>query len=316
MSYPTPRKDASVENLLSLCEILREGPLSRDELYDEADIGRSLVSDTIEYGNRLGFLEGSEEEIKATERGIAASYYDEADADLEEYIVEGICDYDLYRMVLKTLASEAQENGVVTKNDIVRTFRTEMGLSGSESTLGDAAITFLQTLDAGGCGDYIVGRRGKESRIEVSDDFGGIVEKIATVDTDTEQSNGQISSKSGTDFEADPEISEETTQSQQGIGQVEIGKHKPQNQTQSDSFSVSLELNGDEEPENVEQLILAIRRGLEKDLSGNSTKTEEEQKSTTNNQEFEGDSDSSDQSLDSFMSQDTTNDEDGSANQG
>jgi len=316
MSYPTPRKDASVENLLSLCEILREGPLSRDELYDEADIGRSLVSDTIEYGNRLGFLEGSEEEIKATERGIAASYYDEADADLEEYIVEGICDYDLYRMVLKTLASEAQENGVVTKKDVVRTFRTEMGLSGSESTLGDAAITFLQTLDAGGCGDYIVGRRGKESRIEVSDDFGGIVEKIATVDTDTEQSNGQISSKSGTDFEADPEISEETTQSQQGIGQVEIGKHKPQNQTQSDSFSVSLELNGDEEPENVEQLTLAIRRGLEKDLSGNSTKTEEEQKSTTNNQESEEDSDSSDQSLDSFISQDTTNDEDGSANQG
>lgn len=316
MSYPTPRKDASIENLLSLCEILREGPLSRDELYDEADIGRSLVSDTIEYGNRLGFLAGSEEEIKATERGIAASYYDDSDADLEEYIVEGICDYDLYRMVLKTLAPEAQENGVVTKKDVVRTFRTEMGLSGSESTLGDAAITFLQTLDAGGCGDYIVGRRGKESRIEVADDFGGIVEKIASVETDTEQSNGQISPKSGTDFEADPEISEGPTQSQQGIGQVEIGQHKAQKQTQSDSFSVSLELNGDEEPENVEQLILAIRRGLEKDLSENSTKTEGEQKSTTNNQESEEDSDSSDQSLDSFMSQDTTNDEDGSTNQG
>jgi len=75
-------------------------------------------------------------------------------------------------------------------------------------------------------------------------------------------------------------------------------------------------LNGNEEPENVEQLILAIRRGLEKDLSENSTKTEGEQKSTTNNQESEEDSDSSDQSLDSFMSQDTKNDEDGSTNQG
>lgn len=107
MSYATPRKDASVENLLSLCVILREGPLPRDEIYEEADRGRSLVSDTIEYGNRLGFLIESDEEIKATERGIAASYSNEGDSDLEEHIIEGLRDYDLYRTVLETLASEA-----------------------------------------------------------------------------------------------------------------------------------------------------------------------------------------------------------------
>jgi hypothetical protein len=314
MSYPTPRKDASVENLLSLCVILREGPLSRDELYEEADIGRSLVSDTIEYGNRLGFLAGSDEEIKATERGIAASYYDEGDDDLEEYIIGGICDYDLYRTVLETLAPEAQEKGVITKKDIVRTFRTEIGLSGSESTLGDAAITFLQTLDAGGCGDYIVGRRGKESRIEIIEDFEEIVERIATENRGKEQSNPQTSPKSTTNPEAGPENSEEHTLSQQGIDRDKVRQRKPLNQTQLDSFTVKLELTGDEEPENVERLILAIRRGLKEDINDDLTKTGEEE-SAANNREPKENSDSTDQSLDSFVSQDSANEENGGRQQ-
>jgi len=314
MSYATPRKDASVENLLSLCEILREGPLPREEIYEEADIGRSLVSDTIEYGTRLGFLSETEDGIKATERGIGASYYTEGDSDLEEHIIEGLSEYNLYRAVLETLAPDAQDSGVITKKDVLRTFRTEMGLSGSESTLGDAAITFLQTLDAGGCGEYIVGRRGKESRVEVAEGFENIVERITTVETDTEQSDSQVSPKASTDSEADPDTSGETIQPHRGTGQDEVGPHKPLNQTQSDSFTVSLELSGDEEPENVEQLILAIRRGLTKNLNETPAKTEGEQEGATNNQESEEDSDSSDQSLDSFMSQDTPNDESGGAN--
>lgn len=316
MSYPTPRKDASVENLLSLCVILREGPLPRDEIYEEADIGRSLVSDTIEYGNRLGFLTETDGEIKAAERGIATSYYNEGDSDLEEHIIEGLQEYDLYRTVLETLASEALENGVITKKDLLRTFRTEMGLDGSERTLGDAAITFLQTLDAGGCGDYIVGRGGKESRIEVAENFEEIVEKISTADSEEDQSNRSSSPKGSTDSEAGPETSEEDTRSKQDTGQGEIRQRKPLNQGQSDPFTVKLELSGDEEPENVEQLILAIRRGLKKNISQDLTKTGEEEESGANNQESEEDSDSADQSLDSFMSQDTANGENGDEPQG
>ena len=315
MSYTTPRKDASVENLLSLCEILREGPLPREEIYEEADIGRSLVSDTIEYGTRLGFLSETEDGIKATERGIGASYYTEGDSDLEEHIIEGLSEHNLYRAVLKTLAPDAQDSGVITKKDVLRTFRTEMGLSGSESTLGDAAITFLQTLDAGGYGEYIVGRRGKESRVEVAEDFENIVEEITTADTGTEQGDGQASPKSTTDAKADPDTLVETTQFQRGTGQDETGQYKPLNQTESDLFNINLELSGDEEPENVEQLILAIRRGLTKDLRENSTKKGGEQEEATNNQESEEGSNSSEQSLDSFMSQDTANDEDGGGNE-
>ena len=311
MSYATPRKDASVGNLLSLCEILREGPLPREEIYEEADIGRSLVGDTIEYGSRLGFLTDSEEEIKATERGIGASYCDEGDSDLEEHIIEGLSEHDLYRDVLETLAPEAQDSGVITKKDVLRTFRTEMGLSGSESTLGDAAITFLQTLDAGGCGDYIVGRRGKESRVEVTEDFENIVEKITTVDTEIGQSDRDASPKSSANPEVEPDTSERDIPSQRSPNQDGRGQHKSVNRTQSDSFTVSLELSGDDEPESVEQLILAIRRGLEKDLSNELTNTGGVGGDSANNQDSEEDSDSTDQSLDSFMSQDTTNEENG-----
>jgi hypothetical protein len=70
-------------------------------------------------------------------------------------------------------------------------------------------------------------------------------------------------------------------------------------------------LSGDDEPESVEQLILAIRRGLEKDLSNELTNTGGVGGDSANNQDSKENSDSTDQSLDSFMSQDTANEENG-----
>ena len=110
---------------------------------------------------------------------------------------------------------------------------------------------------------------------------------------------------------AGPDTSEGDTSSQRSPGQDEIGQYTPLNQTQPGSFTVSLELSGDEEPENVEQLVLAIRRGLKKDLSNELTNTGGEEADSVDKQESEEDSDSTDQSLDSFMSQDTANEESG-----
>lgn len=81
MSFDRPPKDASVDNLLKLCEVLREGTKTRDELYDELEQGNTLVRDNIRYGIRLGFLEKFEDGVNTTSRGVEASYNQDNLAD-------------------------------------------------------------------------------------------------------------------------------------------------------------------------------------------------------------------------------------------
>lgn len=296
MSYSKPRKDASVENLLSLCVALREGELSRNELAANVDIGSSLISDNIHFGVQLGFLEETEDAVRATNRGITASYAEEDDDDLEEQFIDGIRSYSLYKEVFSELVPDGKENGVLIKNDIVRVFRTSVGLTGSESTLGGAAITFLQTLDAAGCGDYVAGRRGNESRIELSDQFDLIAERVTKSD-DTNKKESP----------ADTDRIEQETPRENGDSLASpqpIPDRESLSETSSIPFDVSLSLNGDEDPENVEQLILAVRRGFERDLDDDYAEQpmDSDEASPDENEDDNSDneSESPDQSLDSF----------------
>jgi hypothetical protein len=54
MNFESPPKDASVENLLEICELLREGELTREELYKQVEQSKSLVRDNIKLGKGLG----------------------------------------------------------------------------------------------------------------------------------------------------------------------------------------------------------------------------------------------------------------------
>jgi len=296
MSYSKPRKDASVENLLSLCVALREGELSRNELAGNADIGSSLISDNIHFGAQLGFLEETDDVVKATNRGITASYAEEGDDDLEEQFIDGIRSYSLYKEVFSELVPDGKENGVLTKNDIIRVFRTSVGLTGSESTLGGAAITFLQTLDAAGCGDYVAGRRGNESRIELSDQFDSIAERVTESDDTNKRESAPATDRNEQET---PRGNGDRLASPQPIPDREFTS-----ETSSTPFDVSLSLQGDEDPENVEELILAVRRGFERDLDDDYAEqpmdSDEASPDENEGDDSDDESESPDQSLDSF----------------
>lgn len=174
-------------------------------------------------------------------------------------------------------------------------FRTSVGLEGSESTLGDAATTFIQTLEAAGLGKYVVGRGGNETRLEVAEGFGRLAEKI-TEDDESKQQSGEVKSESQT----------------QSV--VEEFSNPPR---EIDSpLQIRLELSGDEDPNEVEKLIVGIRRGLARDLglsnseggqvSVNAENSEdhptdpEEPKESTESDDESG-STSSDPSLETFV---------------
>lgn len=309
MKFDRAPGDASVENLLELCEVLREGDLSREELYEVVDQSETLVRDNIRYGVGLGFLEESEEGVSTTSRGIEASYNKDDPEELAEQFQAGLRDYRLYNVVLEDIVDGGiSQKEEITKSDVLQVFRTSVGLEGSENTLGPAATTFISTLEAAGLGNYIVGRGGKETRVELDKEFDVLVEQI---------------------IEDDP-VEEEA--SQQGVPEGDQGVVGSPNQATAKniqrqvsdsggSFEIRLDLSGDEDPTKVEELIVGIRRGLAQEInspdsiptSENSVKeiegpedglkeeTDSSEDQDENKSEGEDEDESSDRSLDTFM---------------
>ncbi|WP_280535506.1 hypothetical protein [Halopenitus sp. POP-27] len=308
MRFDSAPGDASVENLLELCEVFREGDLSRKELYEAVDQGETLVRDNIRYGVGLGFLEESEEGVSATSRGIEASYNKDDPEELAEQFQAGFRDYRLYNVVLEDLVDDGvAQKGEITKSDVLQVFRTSVGLEGSENTLGSAATTFINTLEAAGLGNYIVGRGGKETRVELDEEFEVLVEQVIEDDQAEEEANRQgvpEGDQGGVDYS----------------DQATAENIKRQASEPDSSFQIRLELSGEEDPTKVEKLIVGIRRGLAQEIdvsdvnptSENSVGEiedsqdgpEREIKSSKDQDQGEAeeeDDESSDSSLDTFM---------------
>jgi hypothetical protein len=255
MKFDSVPGDSSVENLLELCEVLRAGDLSREALYEVVDQSETLVRDNIRYGVGLKFLEESEEGVSATSRGIEASYNKNDSEELAEQFQSGFRDYRLYNVVLKELVEDGRaEKEEITKSDVLQVFRTSVGLEGSENTLGSAATTFINTLKAAGLGNYIVGRGDKETRVELDEEFGVLVEEIIEDDQAEEEAS----------LQGVPE------RDQGGIDspyQATAENIRHQASESGGSFQIRLELSGDEDPTKVEELIVGIRRGLAQEIN-------------------------------------------------
>lgn len=309
MAFDNPPKDASYEKLLDVCEVLREGELVRDDLYETVDQSKTLVSDNIRYGEGLGFLEESEEGVSATSRGIEASYNKDDPGELAEQFQAGLRDYQLYNVVLEDLVDEGgAQKEEITKSDVLQVFRTSVGLEGSEKTLGAAATTFLNTLEAAGLGDYVIGRGGKETRLELDEEFESLIEQIIEDDPVEEEPDQQVG----------PEANQARTESSTPANGNSIQRSDP---VSNSSLQISLELSGDEDPTEVEELIVGVRRGLAQEINvtdSNQTSkplveevehSQDDPEEDTDNSEDqdeeesegEAEDESSDSSLDTFM---------------
>lgn len=314
MSVKRPPKKASPENLLELCEVLREGVKTREELTEVVDHSEGLVRENLQLGVALGFVIETEEGFKTTSLGVEASYSQDNPEELARQFQEGLSKYQVYKTVLRELSNEGHsvDGPPITKSDVLRIFRTSVGLEGSDSTLGGRTTTFIQTLEKAGLGEYVLGRRGKETRLEVSEEFDEIVEQILEVPDESE---------------------EEAEESELAVSDKDSQSRRMQNTDSPDSreapLQIKLELSGDEDPNRVEELIVGVRRGLARDLKkvevddqedtdAVEEKAEEENEDNgevgdeeenldldEGNQGEDGaDSDSSDESLKSFINED------------
>jgi len=173
--YENPPTDASPEHLIEVCEILKEGSKQRDEIYEQVDISDSVASDVIRYGLSLGFLESEDNDLEATQRGLALTYAEEESERYQELFAEGIRESPLFSDLLNQLIKVEKENikkqGYLNRDAAVRELRLQFGFDLTEKTLKRGVSTFLQTLEAAGLGKYQVGRGDKPTRLEVADGF-------------------------------------------------------------------------------------------------------------------------------------------------
>lgn len=301
--YDRPAKDGDPEKLLSLCKILREGDLSRDELYEEAEYSKRITRDNIRYGLHLGFIEETPDSIVATQRGVEASYNQDSPSELALQFCEGIKNYPLYSELLHEISGDEkpdQDDVVIIKSDILKALRTSFGLEGSESTLSEVSTTFLKTLEAAGFGNYVVGRKSKKTRLEAVEEFCSL---LSDVDNSIEDDEIEKAEESSSTENLSPVESTVQTQPVQIDGN-----------SFGSEFRVSLNITGDDDPEQVEKLVLAVRRGLSAELKeaedsqdvqelDEDARTEEAQEAEENEQTEEEDEESldSDSSLNSFM---------------
>jgi hypothetical protein len=258
MEYTETPQQASPEILLKICDLLLdEGNLSVEEISGSLEPKKRQISDNITYGLALGFLKKNEEgEISITNLGADATIDDGSEKPASNEFREGIMNYPFCRDALSELAEKHREDRKFTKSDIKRVFRTTLGVELSGNTMTNKITTFLNTLDSAGLGEYMRGSGGKESRLELNEGFQSLYDEMFAEEGEEEETTESAS--------LDREEQNENLSARQ---QSTSPQPSRQLTKQGVSFEISLELSGDEDPEQVEELITSVRRGMNRNVN-------------------------------------------------
>ncbi|QCC60325.1 hypothetical protein NP511_18425 [Natrinema thermotolerans] len=172
---------AKPKALHTLCRHLHEVSGSEKiELYDQLDIDQRQVRSAINYGAKLGFLTVEDDYIQNTNRGSGISYSENIDEKpVQTAFQEAIEFYEPYRdTLLRIHAGNLVEK--INGNPAIKqsTFKEKAEAStGDEHT--DREINLLiKTAQASGIGEFVTGRKGFETRLEVSDQYGAFIEEL------------------------------------------------------------------------------------------------------------------------------------------
>lgn len=164
---------ASPGSLHEICRLVRESPRGKEVLKDRSELNPRILHSNIKYGVLLGFLNEDDEQVNATSRGITFGYYDGLSEETEPLFAEGVQNSDNYLKLVRVLKEEESENitdqGFIDRGIILRHLRITFDMDLSDRMLMSATSTFFQTLEAAGCGKYVLGRGGKPTRLVINE---------------------------------------------------------------------------------------------------------------------------------------------------
>lgn len=277
--YTNPPQDASPENLKGICGHLIEGEATSDELNEEIEMASTLISDSLRYGVLLGFLEETDGTFSTTKRGTNWYYTNKGSPEAHSLFRDGMEDYKLFFELLNHIVDSEvdREESIIRQSYIIKILRTEFGFSLSENTLKNGANTFLETMAYAGYGEYIIGRGGKETRLEGND---SLIEASLEGEKEAEQDERTPPTKA--EEQRDSQSKDRvpsTTDKDAALSSVDLGVNDS-----TGRMDINLELSGSEDPENIFNIIISIRKALEQPL-GEITSGGEE--NTSDSESFE-----------------------------
>ncbi|MCO8254523.1 hypothetical protein NKF26_11990 [Haladaptatus sp. AB618] len=264
-----PYKVSDIGYLTEVCKFVRDQPKSREEIKENTDVANS--NKVVHFGLELKFLQEIDEGISTTQSGVQISY---SSTDFVELFREAIQEYPLYHDLLKAVRDNqdqvVKEEEYIPRTEIEKHLRITLGIEISDYKAGRSADTFLLTLEAANLGNRIIGRGSKPTRIEISDEFFESVSDILNESTNDEETPLEPGSTQNSDQQR-VDLNGET-----GFDEL-LNEFSSQSTVNLD---VQLTVEGTDDPENIRDIILSIRKGLEQELDY--TGTEESLGSTKN----------------------------------
>ena len=158
------------KSIHDICQVLRAGGTwTTEELEEDTNFASRTLRGHLRYGEELGFVKRGEDGISNTQSGFDLGFEEKFNEKTAKLFLQGVLESDFYVTLLQRCLSRAettQGDVVITSRHCEHELRTSFGFTEeSESTVNTTINTFLQTLEAAGQGEYIVGRRGNETRI-------------------------------------------------------------------------------------------------------------------------------------------------------
>lgn len=166
-----PPSRGSPEDLITMIEVLSGGgTYSTDEITEAVDFSKRKVQGLTQYGKALEFVK-EDEGYQLTDTGFELSFCSE-DTEREEWFQDAIREYSSYRHILQACFEELDKDvAILDSPTIEKELRTTFGFTGnSKDTVRKAINTLLQTVEAGGYGEYKLGRGSYSTRIEASEE--------------------------------------------------------------------------------------------------------------------------------------------------
>ena len=288
--YSTPPAEVSdVQYLMQVCQAAREGPVTKEVLRGETDL--SKLDKVIRYGLELGFLEKEEDQIVATKEGMELSYSSVEDA--ESLFQTAVADYQTYSAWLETIYEDVdqrlKDEGYIPRSEFEKELRTSLGIQKGDYTIKSASTLFLRTLDVAGVGEFVSGRGGGlPARIEVSDDYKRVIEEVlGDANSETSEETHQIATST---TEPDQPTPAQRNQQERSIA----------TEATNAGIGIDLSIDGSDDPDNVEELIVAIRRGLTADIETDQESESDSGQSTPDSESTDASDEADNQGLEEF----------------
>jgi len=157
--------------------------VDRSVIYDSIDENQKTLRRTLLYGVTLGFLEQEGDVFRLTRgAGSGLAWQDEfGDKKAIKELFRGAIErYEPYRDAIAGVYAASKVDDLKGNPAVVQeSFGEELRESVEGEVKGREINVLIKTADAAGLGKYVAGRRGYQTRLELSDEFEPFASRLA-----------------------------------------------------------------------------------------------------------------------------------------